>query len=325
MNKRRISRRNCLLAGGAAAASLLARPAAAAEAPQQDAPEQPADTLTVGISTLGFGGHTNAELAEELAAAGLKTIQFFLMQKDSRYWKYNGRSDLAGMTPKRSAAIADTYRKAGHSLHSVGVYTNLIHPDDDEREANLAYFEQMMKIARDMGVDTLITESGHYEPPGAAHRLAYHYHEGVWDRMVAVGKRLADLAEKHQTKVLFEPFFGSFLSSAKRARLFLHDVGSPRIRALLDGANLLEVNDVDTMFDHLKPSIDCLHAKDWKLHTSRGVAAGQGNLDYVQYVRLAARHVPHAPMIMEYVGPKNYKQAHAHLLQAMKKAGIGPR
>ena len=35
-------------------------------------------------------------------------------------------------------------RSAGISIHSIGVYTNLIHPDEAERRANLAYFEAMM-------------------------------------------------------------------------------------------------------------------------------------------------------------------------------------
>ena len=51
---------------------------------------------------------------------------------------------------------------------------------------------------------------------------------------------------------------------------------SPRIRALLDPANLLELNDLEEMFDQLESWIDCLHAKDRKLHVDRGVPAGQG-------------------------------------------------
>lgn len=318
----RVSRRDCLLAGGAAAASLLTRAPAAAKAASRSPDEK---ALSVGISTLGFGNHTNAELADELAEVGLTTLQLFLVQKDSRYWKYNSRADVSDMTPERCLAIAETYRQAGHHLHSMGVYTNLIHPDEAEREANLGYFEAMMKISREMGIDKLVTESGHYEPPGPAQRLAYHFHEGVWERMVDTGKRLADLAEKHQVIVMFEPFFGSFLSSAKRTRLYLEAIGSTRVRALLDAANLYELNEIEEMFDNLSPWIECLHAKDWKLHSVRGVAAGQGDVDYVEYVTAAAALTPDAPMIMEYVGPTTYKQAREHLLSAMAEAGVKVR
>jgi len=100
--------------------------------------------------------------------------------------------------------------------------------------------------------------------------------------------------------------------------VFLEEVGSPRIRALLDPANLLEVNDLDEMFEQLKAWIDCLHAKDRKMHVDRGVPAGQGDLDYRKFVALAARHTPKAPLVLEYVGAADYKQALSHLQNAMR-------
>jgi len=135
--------------------------------------------------------------------------------------------------------------------------------------------------------------------------------------MVATGRKLAEMAERHQATVLLEPFFRGFLASAKRTRLFLEEIGSPRVRALLDPANLLEINDLGEMFDQLGPWIDCLHAKDRKLHVDRGVAAGQGDLDYPKFVALAAQRTPRAPFVLEYVGPKDYKQALEHLRSAM--------
>ncbi len=74
-------------------------------------------------------------------------MQLFLSQSDTRYWKYNSRSDVSDLTAQRCQEIAGIYRSAGISIHSIGVYTNLIHPDEAERKANLDYFEAMMKIA----------------------------------------------------------------------------------------------------------------------------------------------------------------------------------
>lgn len=275
---------------------------------------------TIGISTLGFPDRTNARLAEELAEQGFRTIQLFLNQSDSRYWKYNGRSDLSDLTASRCEQIARAYRSAGIAIHSMGVYTNLIHADAAERQANLAYFKGMMEVGRQMDVRTFITEAGHYEPPGPAPAVAYHFQEEVWRQMVATGRQLADMAERYNATVLLEPFFRGFLASTKRTRVFIQEVNSPRIRALLDPANLLEVDDLDEMFDQLGPWIDCLHAKDRKLHVDQGVAAGQGDLDYRRFVALAAARTPKAPLVLEYVGPENYKQALQHLQKAMQEA-----
>jgi sugar phosphate isomerase/epimerase len=280
-------------------------------------------SLAIGIATFGFPSQTNAELARELAEAGLKNVQLFLSQKDSSFWRYNSRADLSPLTPERCQAIADTYRAAGLRIHSIGVYTNLIHPDPAERQANLAYFRAMMEVGRHMGVRRFITEAGHYQDPKAPEPgVPLHFQDAVWTQCLATLKELARLAEPFEATVLLEPFYRGFLASAKRTRLALEEVGSPRLRALLDPANLIEVNDLEEMFQQLGPWIDCLHAKDRKLHTEAGVAAGAGSLDYPKLVTLAARHTPHAPLILEYVGPNDYKPALAHLRQAMRQAGV---
>jgi sugar phosphate isomerase/epimerase len=312
----RLSRREALKTGLAATWPLLGvADALAAQA------AKPAAAPEVGIATFGFPNLSNADLAKELSAAGIRTVQLFLSQTDSNFWRYNSRNDVSSLSASRSKEIADTYRQAGLTLHSIGVYTNLIHPEESERKANLAYFEAMMVIGGYMGVRTFITEAGHYqaEEPGA---VEYHFEESVWKTMVTTGKELAAVAERHNAVVLLEPFFRGFLASAKRTRLFIEEVGSPRIRALLDPANLIEVNDLEEMFGQLDRSIDCLHAKDRKLHVDRGVPAGQGDLDYRKLVTLAARRTPHAPLILEYVGSADYKQALAHLRNILRQAGL---
>ena len=312
-----ITRRDMMKVGAAAALPLVATSSTPANHNTAHSEVNP-----VGIATLGFGNDTNHQLAEKLGSEGIRVVQLFLSQSDSRYWKYNGRSDVSDLTAERCKGIAESYRSAGVAIHSIGVYTNLIHPDEDERRANLAYFEAMMKIGGVMGVRTFITEAGHYHSEEPAPRVPLHFQEEVWKQMVATGKELAKLADAHNATVLVEPFFRGFFASAKRTRLFLEEVDSPRIRALLDPANLLELNDLEEMFDQLGPWIDCLHAKDRKLHVDRGVPAGQGDLDYPRFVTLAAERTPKAPLILEYVGPDDYKQALAHLDDAMHRAGL---
>jgi len=315
MSHVRITRRELIKTAGAAL------PVIGASLSSGSQGASPGTGMTVGISTLGFPKHTNAQLAEELAGRGIRTVQLFLNQSDSRYWKYNGRSDLSDLTASRCAAIARAYGSAGLTIHSIGVYTNLIHGDAAERQANLVYFESMMKAGKEMDVRTFITEAGHYEPEGPAPNVAHHFQEEVWRRMLTTVRQLAELAERHDATVLMEPFFGGFLASAKRTRVFLQEVNSPRIRALLDPANLLEVDDLEEMFDQLSPWIDCLHAKDRKLHVDQGVAAGQGDLDYRKLVSLAVRRTPQAPLILEYVGPDDYQQAQQYLQKAMREVG----
>ncbi len=315
--------RRDFLAGAIAGLGVIATNAVQAQSSSGQSLAQAVTKLQVGISTMGFPDLTNEKMAQEAAGAGLKVVQLFLSQSDSRYWNYNGRSDVSSMTADRSKAIAEAYRAAGVSIHSIGVYTNLIHPDKSEVEANLAYFDAMMKIGSDMGVHTFITEAGHYHDKTTCPDVPLHFLDEVWVRMVMTFKRLADMAANHNAKILVEPYFQSFFSSAKRTRVFLEEVGSDSIRALLDPANILELNDLEEMFSQLGPWIDCIHAKDRKLHTQMGVPAGQGDVDYVKMVSLAARLTPHAPLILEYVGPHDYHQALEKVQTAIKEVHGG--
>ncbi|MCL4402837.1 MAG: sugar phosphate isomerase/epimerase [Acidobacteria bacterium] len=309
----RISRRDALRAGAAAALTL----------PLAEAAQKNAAPVAIGMATTEFRKHSNSQLAKELRQAGIRRIQLFLTQTDSRYWRYNERSDLSGLTAERCAAIADTYRSAGMSIHSIGVYANLIHPDESERKANLAYFEAMIKIGGYMGVRTFASEAGHYRPkPPQAPIEGYHWQEDVWRRMVATGKELARIAGSHGATVLLEPHFMSFLATAKRTRVFLEEVGSQHVGAVLDPANLLEANDLEEMFGQLQPWIGCFHAKDRKLHVIRGVGAGEGDLDYRKFVTQAAARKPGVPLFLEYVGADTYRQALAHLRNAIHAAGL---
>lgn len=279
-------------------------------------------SVPIGVSTNDFRDHTNQSLAEELKSQRVRRIQLFFTQKDSSYWRYGQYNEMKGMTPERAREIAATYRAAGISIDALGVYATLIHGDAAERRKHLEYFETMMKIGNHMGVHTFLSEMGHWHPEGPAPAVAYDWQDDVWKMAVATAKELGRMAEANTATVLLEPIYRSVLASAKRTRLFLEEVGSQRVRAQLDPANLLEVNDLEEMFSQLKPWIGGIHAKDRKLHVTAGVAAGQGDLDYRKFVMLAAREAPGVPLTVEYAGTSTYRQALAHLRSAINEAGL---
>lgn len=281
-----------------------------------------APAVPVGVATTQFRDQTNQSLALELKSQRVRRIQLFFAQKDSDYWRYGAYNKLEGMTPERAREIAAIYRDAGIAIDALGVYATLIHPDAGERRAHLDYFEAMMKIGGHMGVRVFLSEMGHYHPPGPAPAVAYDWQDEVWSRALETGKELARIAEAQGATVLLEPIYRSLLASAKRTRLFLEEVGSRHVRAQLDPANLLEVNDLEEMFGQLKPWIGGLHAKDRKLHVTKGVAAGQGDLDYRKFVTLAAQQAPGVPLTIEYVGTSDYRQALEHLRRTLREAGL---
>lgn len=283
---------------------------------------QGAKAVPLGVATTDFRDQTNVSLAAELKSQRIRHIQLFFTQKDSNHWKYGQRSDLSGLSVAKAKEIAATYREAGITLDALGVYLTLVHADAAERKANLEYFDKVMKLGAEMGIRSFLSEMGHYTPHGAAERVSYDWQDDVWKTAVATGKDLARVAEANGAKVLLEPIYRSLLASAKRTRVYLEEVGSKHVRAQLDPANLLEVNDLEEMFGQLKGWIEGMHAKDRKLHVTQGVAAGAGDLDYGKFVRLAAQYAPGVPLTVEYAGMTTYRAAVERVRVALREAGL---
>ena len=290
--------------GGVALPALLAPELRAA-------PSHP--RMKLGLATNGFNSLTNDEMAQLAADAKLDCVQLFFTQKDSNYWKYNRPVDVSAVTESECHRIANAYRSRGVEIQALGVYANLIEPDEAEREKNFQYFADMMRIARTMNVHMLLSECGSVIVPGKGRDLSASLDERTWPRLVEITRRLIPLAEKHDVVIAIESYFQDLLGSATAVRYFMEEINHPRVRALLDPANLLPHNTLEEMFNALSPYICAMHAKDRKLHVTQGVAAGKGDLDYRKYVGLARKHCPNIPLILEYVSPQTYQAALAHV------------
>jgi len=269
--------------------------------------------MKIGLATTGFNTLTNDEMAQLAADAGVDCVQLFFTQTDSQYWKYNRRADVSSVAGAEAKRIADAYRTRGLEITSLGVYTSLIEPDPGELSQNIDYFADMMRVANEMDVPMLATECGAVIKPGLGKDLNESMSENAYITLKGAAARLVELAERHDVKIVFEPFFHDLLASAKATRDFIEEVNSPYVRVQLDPANLLAHNSLDEMFNALGPYIAGLHAKDRKLHVTPGVPAGQGDLDYARFVALCRQYVPHLPLVVEYVGVDTYEDALRHL------------
>lgn len=286
-------------------------------APAILAPKLPAEPahpqLRLGVATNGFNNLTNDEMAQLAADAKLSCVQLFFTQKDSNYWRYNTPVDVSAVTEAECHRIATAYRSRGLEIQALGVYANLIEPDETAREKNFQYFADMMRIAKTMKVGMLLSECGSIIVPGKGRDLSASLDENAWPRLVAMVRRLIPLAEQHQITIAIESYFQDLLGSATAVRYFLEEINHPRIRALLDPANLLPHNTLEEMFNALAPHLAALHAKDRKLHVTQGVAAGKGDVDYRKYIDLARQHCPSLPLVLEYVNPQTLPAALEHV------------
>ena len=78
--------------------------------------------------------------------AGAVSTELCLHSSDTHYWVYNGRSDMSDLSDERFLSIVQTYRDHGIEVPALGVFTNLIAREESERQANLAYYENHMRL-----------------------------------------------------------------------------------------------------------------------------------------------------------------------------------
>lgn len=273
--------------------------------------------MNVGVVTRSFPELSNEETAALIADSGFKWTELCFSQTDSKYWVYNSRSDLTEMTDSRALKIVETYRRHGLDVPALGVFTNLIEPDDSEREKNLSYFDRMMQIAAHTGIPFVSTECGFV--PGRRGIDADRYEE-VFQRLADSFAWLCRRAETYDVHIALEPCVLDVVPSAKRTADFIAQIGSSRLRVLLDPANLIANSSEEDMFRYLKPHIAYFHGKDRKVNDRMGRVVGDGDIDWPLFLSLYKRHTDGYPFILEYVKRDNFREIRDRVVEAGRRA-----
>ena len=258
--------------------------------------------MRVGIVTRSFPEMTNLQAAAFMAENGFETTELCLSQVDSKYWVYNGHSDVSALTDQRVLEIADIYRDSGIEVCALGVFTNLIESDSDRRQANLDYFERHLEYAAYSGIPVVSTECG-FDP--ASRGIRADLYEARFSLLLDSLGRLCSLADRHGVDIALEPCVIDVVPSAKRMADTIAQVGSPRLKVLLDPANLIANSSEQDMFDYLAPHIAYFHGKDRKVNDAYGRVVGDGDIDWPLFLRLYHERNEGIPFILEYAKADN--------------------
>ena len=267
--------------------------------------------MDVGVVSRSFPHLTNREIAEFLAGNGFKWTELCYASRDANYWVYNGRSDLSTLTDERAAQLVEDYRQCDVEVTSIGVFTNLLEENDKELEANLYYFEKHMKIASQNQVPYVATECG-FMPERRG--VCADTYESAFQRLLESIKWLCKKADEYDVYIALEPCVLDVIPSAKRMMDFIEQVGSNRIKTLLDPANLIANSSEEDMFRYLTPHIAYFHGKDRKVNDTYGRVVGDGDINWPLFFQLYSRYTPDTPFILEYVNIDNVCQIRDRVL-----------
>lgn len=202
---------------------------------------------------------------------------------------------LPSLPDEIDPALADRVRKsaAEHRVAIVGVSGtfNMIHPDASQRRDGLHKLEVIAGACEHLGTQLITLCSGTRD---AANMWRHHPENdsaSAWkDLRVSMTKALT-IADKHGVNLGVEPEVGNVVSSARQARRLLDEMKSPRLKIVLDPANLFRPGDVgrseeifEEAFDLLGADVAVAHAKELGADGHAGsLPLGKGVLDWERY------------------------------------------
>ncbi|OJF89787.1 sugar phosphate isomerase/epimerase family protein [Pararhizobium antarcticum] len=188
------------------------------------------------------------------------------------------------------AAIRAAAATTGVSLAALSGTYNMAHPDKAVRTTGLAQLAVVIETAAALSIPLVTLCTGTRE---AQDQWAHHpgnTDPQAWADMAAEMENALALAEKHGVDLGIEPEQANIVTSVADARRLISEMGSRRLRIVLDPANLFErgtpaevrqivSHAVETSAGHLAMA----HAKD-RYADGRFATAGKGIVDFPDFI-----------------------------------------
>jgi sugar phosphate isomerase/epimerase len=303
--------------------------------------------MHAGIFT-GYYPYGLEETAKRIQSQGFTTVQLDLHFKDMDL----GPSQI---TADKARRVRDVFRDHNLPICCVSGYTNIVHPDPDERKRRVGYLKEIIRNARAFGTPYVISETGTFNTGSDwVHHPKNKTEEGFEDCRKVIAD-LAQTAYDHGAVFLLETYVNNVVGSVEETVRMFAQVDHPGLGLLMDPTNYFETHNIDRMdqilnqvFDTLTSHIKIAHAKDVKRsgddksekhadigdedalesHTFRGVgeielpAPGLGALNYDLYLRRLSEKHPNIPVIIEHLSEDDIPRAKKFLDGKFKANGL---
>ena len=275
--------------------------------------------MKLGIFAKTFSRPTIEELFQSIAGYGINSVQFNLSCAGLDPLPQNVPSELA-------QRIADSAEQAKVELSAISGTFNMAHPDPVDRSCNLSKFEVLCEVAATLHIPMITLCTGTRDPVNMWKWHPENDSQGAWDDLVQSMESALIAAERNNLILAFEPESENIVNSATRARKLLNELRNPRLRIVIDPANLIspgcnQKEVIDEAFALLGDSIVIAHAKDRKSNF-QGCAAGKGILDFEYYLQCAKQSGFAGPLVMHGLDEIEVAFAREFLRQMLDNVGF---
>ncbi|GAB6164761.1 sugar phosphate isomerase/epimerase [Thermostilla marina] len=255
--------------------------------------------MQLGIFAKVFVRPTWEETLTAVAATGLRAVHFNMKC-------VYGDSLPEAIDPAVCYAVRARAEDLGLDIVSISGTFNMAHPDAAYREACLQRFKVLAEACPHLGVRIVSLCTGTRDPNDMWRAHPDTHTPEAWRDMRATLDAVLELAEAHDLTLVIETEVANVIDTPHKARRLLDEVASPRLKIIMDAANLFHHGQlarmhevIDEAVELLGPDIVLAHAKDLERDGEAGQsAAGTGLLDYDCYLRALKRVGFDGPLLL---------------------------
>ena len=255
--------------------------------------------MRLGIFAKTFARPSLEEVLDAVKAHGLDCVQFNMACA--------GLPSLPDEIPASACRhIGRCMAERGITMAAVSGTFNMIHPDREQRREGMRRLSVLASACASMGTRVITLCTGTRDLDDMWRWHADNDSFEAWEDLTEAMEQALNIAEKYDVTLAFEPEVANIVHSALKARRLLDDFHSPRLKIVMDAANLFHAGGLGRMDVVLKDAFNLLggdiviaHAKDLKEDGAAGhLAAGQGILDYSRYLKLLSEFGFNGPLIL---------------------------
>jgi sugar phosphate isomerase/epimerase len=280
--------------------------------------------MQLGIFAKIFVRPSLAQTLDAVAASGLAYTQFNL--------SCAGLPSLPDvLDPAAAAAIHQEFTARRLTMNAVSGTFNMIHPDPLKRQEGLQRLRVLAAACQALGTSIITLCTGTRHPENMWRWHPDNDTPAAWHDLLLAMQAALEIAETYHVTLVIEPETANVVNGASRGRHLLDEMRSPRLKVVMDAANLFHVAELDRMaevldqaFELLGPDVVLAHAKDIA-QDGNVVAAGKGRLDYERYLALLDAAGYRGPLILHSLDESEVPGSLAFLRTKLAKKNVGFR
>jgi sugar phosphate isomerase/epimerase len=278
--------------------------------------------MQLGIFAKTFEGSSPAAAMGAAVRCGYRAVQYNMA--------CSGLPPMPDhLSDTAAKAVADAAKAHGVSVAAVSGTFNMIHPDPAVRMTGLARLEVLAAHCKALstGMITLCTGTRDVEDQWRWH--PDNRSSEAWRDLLQSVAAACDIAERWDILLGVEPELANVVSDARQALRLMRELGSDRIRIVLDPANLFETATLEDQHRLISDSIGLLgehiamaHAKD-RASDGSFAAAGTGVVDFRHFLACLAAAGCDGPLITHGLTAKEAPGVAEFLGETLAGLGLG--